>query len=97
MQAALQRILTNIKKYNDRADTDGIIKAYEYASKAHEGQFRQSGEKYIFHPLSVAEILTELEMDAPSIMAAILHDVVEIQASQTKTLLLNLARMLLCS
>ena len=77
MQAALQRILTNIKKYNDRADTDGIIKAYEYASKAHEGQFRQSGEKYIFHPLSVAEILTELEMDAPSIMAAILHDVVE--------------------
>ncbi len=77
MEILFQKIIDNIKKYNERADIDSITRAYNFAKKAHEGQFRQSGEEYIFHPLSVAYIMTELEMDTPSVIAAILHDVVE--------------------
>ena len=77
MEAIVQKIKDNIKKYNERADIDSIMHAYEYAKKAHDGQFRKSGDQYISHPLSVALIMTELEMDVPSIIAAILHDVVE--------------------
>lgn len=74
---SLQVIFDNIKKYNPNADTSEIVHAYEFAKIAHEGQFRKSGEKYVCHPLEVAKILTELEMDVPSIVAALLHDVVE--------------------
>ncbi|MBE7026185.1 MAG: bifunctional (p)ppGpp synthetase/guanosine-3',5'-bis(diphosphate) 3'-pyrophosphohydrolase [Ruminococcaceae bacterium] len=77
MEAIIKKITDNIKRYNERSDIDGIMRAYEYAKKAHEGQFRKSGDEYISHPLSVALIMTELEMDAPSVIAAILHDVVE--------------------
>lgn len=54
-----------------------INKAYEYASRMHEGQKRDSGEPYIVHPLSVALICAELNMDTDSICAALLHDVIE--------------------
>lgn len=54
-----------------------INRAYEYASKMHEGQKRDSGEPYIVHPLSVALICAELNMDTDSICAALLHDVIE--------------------
>ena len=53
------------------------IKAYQYADAAHEGQLRNSGEKYIVHPVNVALILAELNMDTPTIIAGLLHDVIE--------------------
>ena len=54
-----------------------VIKAYEYAEKAHQGQMRKSGEAYIEHPLKVAMSLAELQLDAQSLIAALLHDVPE--------------------
>ena len=54
-----------------------IEKAYFFAKSAHRGQKRQSGEDYIIHPLSVAEILVDLGMDADTVIAALLHDVIE--------------------
>lgn len=54
-----------------------VEKAYQFAEKAHRGQLRNSGEDYIQHPLEVAQILVELEMDEATIAAALLHDVVE--------------------
>ena len=62
--------------YPDAA-TDRFRAAYELATAAHDGQFRQTGEQYISHPLIVAEILAEYGMDEATLLAAILHDVVE--------------------
>ncbi len=72
-----QAIYEKIKEYDISADFDLITRAYEYALKAHQGQMRFSGEPYIIHPVEVALILTKIEMDVPSICAALLHDVVE--------------------
>lgn len=69
----IQKILDNDKQY----DLDKIIRAYEFAAKAHEGQKRSSGEPYIIHPIAVSYILLELGMDTDTICAAMLHDVVE--------------------
>jgi len=69
----IQKILTNDKQY----DLSKIITAYKFAAKAHEGQFRSSGQPYIIHPLAVSFILLELGMDTDTICAAMLHDVVE--------------------
>lgn len=63
--------------YMDADDVAMLEKAYEVAKKAHEGQFRFSGEPYIIHPLAVAKILYDLGMDCESMVAALLHDVVE--------------------
>lgn len=60
---------------NDQINT--IKRAYFYAEQAHEGQFRRSGEAYVTHPLAVASILSEMHMDPQSLMAAMLHDVIE--------------------
>lgn len=73
----LQKFKEKIKQYNPNADLDLITKAYHYASKAHSGQKRKSGEDYIVHPLEVANILVDLHLDVVTIAAAILHDVVE--------------------
>lgn len=66
-----------ILSYNPSADLTIIRKAYEFAKKAHSGQYRISGELFIFHPLEVALILGELELDLATIAAGLLHDVVE--------------------
>ena len=58
-------------------DLEKIQKAYEYADKLHEGQFRNSGDPYISHPIAVAEIVASLGLDTDSICAAFLHDTVE--------------------
>lgn len=58
-------------------DRQLIERAYQRASKAHEGQLRKSGEPYMVHPVAVAQILSELKLDAAAISAALLHDVVE--------------------
>lgn len=73
----LQDLLNRIQSYTSDPDLDLITRAYEFAQKAHEGQFRESGEPYFTHPVEVAEILAELELDVTSIAAALLHDVVE--------------------
>lgn len=70
----LEKMLIETKRpYN----MDKIRSAYEYAAAMHEGQFRKSGEPYITHPISVAVIVTELELDTDSVCAALLHDTIE--------------------
>lgn len=66
-----------ILRYHPSTDLSMVEKAYDTAAKAHEGQFRKSGEPYIIHPLCVAIILAQLELDKETIMAGLLHDVVE--------------------
>ena len=73
----LDKLLKKIEKYNAVDSTAIIEKAYGYAKNAHEGQKRQSGDAYISHPLEVANILADLNMDNVTIAAAILHDVIE--------------------
>jgi GTP pyrophosphokinase len=70
-------LISHIRKYHPSDDISMIEKAYKVASAAHEKQFRKSGEPYIIHPLNVAIILADLEMDKETIVAGILHDVVE--------------------
>ena len=72
-----EELLKSIKKYHPSADTSLVEKAYKIAYDAHEGQVRKSGEEYIIHPLSVAIILAELELDKETIAAGLLHDVLE--------------------
>ncbi len=72
-----RQLLDTIRIYRPIADLSMIERAYELARTAHENQKRKSGEPYIIHPLSVAIILAELEMDKETIAAGILHDVVE--------------------
>ena len=72
-----EELMKSIKKYRPNTDLTMIEKAYEVATKAHEGQFRKSGEPYIIHPICVAIILAELELDKETIVAGLLHDVVE--------------------
>ena len=67
---------TLIKKY-PRLDYDTVMRAYDFAERAHAGQKRVSGEPYITHPAHVAATLAEIELDTPTITAALLHDVVE--------------------
>ena len=70
-------LIARIQKYHPSADVTQIEKAYNLAKKAHGEQKRKSGEPYIIHPLWVAIILADLEMDKETIIAALLHDVVE--------------------
>ncbi|MBR2774486.1 MAG: bifunctional (p)ppGpp synthetase/guanosine-3',5'-bis(diphosphate) 3'-pyrophosphohydrolase [Selenomonadaceae bacterium] len=73
----IKLLLDTVKSYQPDADLELIERAYLVAKEAHEGQTRASGEPYINHPLNVAAILTELQLDDKTIAAAILHDVVE--------------------
>lgn len=73
----LQELIEKIKGYAPNADIDLVKKAYYLGKKAHEGQFRKSGEPYFIHPLAVANILADMELDIETIAAGILHDVVE--------------------
>ena len=66
-----------LKQYLKPQDIAQVWEGYRYAFKAHDGVVRKTGEPYIIHPVSVACILAELHMDIPTIMAALLHDVVE--------------------
>lgn len=70
-------LILRVKKYHPSDDITLIEKAYHVASRAHKDQIRKSGEPYIIHPLYVAIILADLEMDKETIAAGLLHDVVE--------------------
>ncbi len=66
-----------LKEYFSQADIEQVWAAYRYAAFAHQGQTRRSGEPYISHPVAVACILAKLHLDLPTLLAALLHDVVE--------------------
>ncbi|MDR0948161.1 MAG: bifunctional (p)ppGpp synthetase/guanosine-3',5'-bis(diphosphate) 3'-pyrophosphohydrolase [Lachnospiraceae bacterium] len=70
-------LIFRVQKYHPSDDTTMISKAYEIAKAAHATQIRKSGEPYIIHPLNVAAILADLELDKETIIAGLLHDVVE--------------------
>ncbi len=72
-----EELIASVRRYHPSADITLIEKAYKAASRAHEGQARRSGEPYIIHPLCVAIILADLELDKETIVAGLLHDVVE--------------------
>jgi len=74
-----------LEGYMDVEQVRDVYQAYLFGAQAHEGQFRQTGEPYIYHPIAVARILAEMHMDSKSICAAILHDVIEDTVATKKT------------
>ena len=73
----METTLQKIKETYAPKDQEVLLKAYEYAEAAHANQKRASGEPYFIHPCAVAEILIDLGLDAATIAAALLHDVIE--------------------
>jgi GTP pyrophosphokinase len=73
----VEEITREVRVYDPQADVKLIEKAYEVSSRVHAGQTRASGEPYVIHPIEVARILIQMQMDPPSISAALLHDTVE--------------------
>jgi len=73
----IEGLVNKIKEYNPNADVKTVELAYETAKKYHGDQYRKSGEDYIRHPLEVASILADLRIDSTTIVAALLHDIVE--------------------
>jgi RelA/SpoT family (p)ppGpp synthetase len=71
------QLFNKLETYLPPAAVEQVREAYEFGARAHEGQKRLSGEPYIAHPIAVAEILADLRLDAQTIVAAILHDVIE--------------------
>ena len=76
-KALYEKLIKRVQKYHPSDDISIIEKAFDVAYRAHEGQCRKSGEAYIIHPLWVGIILADLELDKETIVAGILHDVVE--------------------
>jgi len=72
-----ENLVKKIKKYNPRIEIKLLDKAYSVAKKHHEKQLRKSGEPFIVHPLGVADILADIELDQTSLIAALLHDLIE--------------------
>ena len=70
-------IVRSLREHYEIVDTELIEKAFSVAAKAHEGQFRKSGEEYITHPVAVTEILADLGLNTTTIVASLLHDTVE--------------------
>jgi guanosine-3',5'-bis(diphosphate) 3'-pyrophosphohydrolase len=73
----INSLLNKLEGYLKPEQVDQVREAYEFGAQAHEGQKRRSGEPYIAHPVAVAHILADLHMDAQTLVAAILHDVIE--------------------
>ncbi|MBM3205767.1 bifunctional (p)ppGpp synthetase/guanosine-3',5'-bis(diphosphate) 3'-pyrophosphohydrolase, partial [Candidatus Shapirobacteria bacterium] len=77
MKEKIDQLLEKIKKYHQTADLALVKKAFVFAQKVHQGQKRLSGEEYLEHPLSVALILADWRLDTGSLVAGLLHDVIE--------------------
>ncbi|WP_263081367.1 bifunctional GTP diphosphokinase/guanosine-3',5'-bis pyrophosphate 3'-pyrophosphohydrolase [Endozoicomonas sp. Mp262] len=73
----INEFASRLKSYLSTEQVNLVRRAYYFAEQAHDGQIRRSGEPYITHPLEVAAILADMHMDHPSLMAAMLHDVIE--------------------
>ncbi|MDX1598482.1 RelA/SpoT family protein [uncultured Marinobacter sp.] len=76
-EATVEGLAKELSSYLDTNRINQVRRAYYYAEQAHEGQMRRSGDRYITHPLAVAHILADLKLDHQSLMAAMLHDVIE--------------------
>ncbi|MFT5988158.1 MAG: guanosine-3',5'-bis(diphosphate) 3'-pyrophosphohydrolase [Marinobacter psychrophilus] len=76
-EAAVDMLTRELSSYLDTNRINQVRRAYYFAEQAHEGQMRKSGDRYISHPLAVARILAEMRLDHQSLMAAMLHDVIE--------------------
>ena len=74
---SIEKVIERLKQKKSKSNIKLIRKAYDYANDNHKDQKRVSGEPYIIHPLEVAYILADLELDDNTICAALLHDVVE--------------------
>ena len=75
--ATIHGLLKRLEEYLPKNEVDAVRRAYRFAETAHIGQFRRTGHQYITHPLAVANILAGMRMDHQSIMAAVMHDVIE--------------------
>ncbi|MFT4816716.1 MAG: guanosine-3',5'-bis(diphosphate) 3'-pyrophosphohydrolase [Pseudohongiellaceae bacterium] len=73
----IDSLASDLTSYLGKDQVNSVRRAYYYAEQAHEGQFRRSGDPYVTHPLAVAGILSDMHMDHQSLMAAMLHDVIE--------------------
>ena len=77
LDLSTEKFIRDMTEINPKYDDSVIIKAYEIARSLHDGQFRKSGEPYIIHPVAVAKILAQFGMDNETVIAGLLHDVVE--------------------
>lgn len=73
----INNLVDELYTYLPQSDVELILAAYDFSAEAHEGQKRKSGEPYISHPVAVARILADMRLDAGTLMAALLHDVIE--------------------
>ena len=73
----VEDLIALVRNYNPRCNAEAIRLAYGYGTKMHQGQFRKSGEPYFTHPVAVAAILTEQQLDDATIITALLHDVID--------------------
>ena len=85
-------LLEKVRDYNPDADLELLRRAYVFSALEHKGQVRHSGEPYLVHPLEVATILTDMKMDAVTIAAGLLHDVVEDTLTTTERLVQTFGR-----
>ena len=72
-----KKLIEKVKSYNKFLNPETLNKAYDFAVKAHSNQKRDSGDPYVFHPIAVANILTELKLDSATIATGLLHDTIE--------------------
>ncbi len=75
--ATIEKIIARVKEYNSAVDEERIMNAYNLCVEAHGDQLRNSGEPYYIHPLEVAYILADMELDADTVIVGLLHDVIE--------------------
>ena len=76
-QDLVDELIGEVEAYKPDVDRDLLTRAFDYAATAHAGQLRQSGQEFIYHPWGVAKILAGLQLDEPTLAAALMHDVVE--------------------
>src|SRR2546423_13246592 len=79
-------LIAEVERYNATVDRELLLRAFRYSAAAHAGQQRRSGEAFILHPLGVARICAELQLDEQTIASALLHDVVEDTAAESDEL-----------
>src|SRR6478752_7114185 len=85
-QDLVDELLAEVEAYKPDVDRELLTRAFDYAAQAHSGQVRQSGQEFIYHPWGVAKILAQLQLDEPTLAAALLHDVVEDTEADTEEL-----------